>query len=119
MKLLSTLGVVVFLLVLLTISFNCDTAVANPYQALYEKQIVITDSIKTVLMAQVNLVSLISNRKIDSLKTIEYGLRYQLANVACDSAAIIRNHHVTQTTPYLFVPLNQRLTEIIDSLNRK
>lgn len=106
------------LLVIVMVS-SCDNTSANPFQKLYYDQIVITDSVRTVLMAQINMVSTVSNRKIDSLKSIEQSLRNQIANFTCDSAAIIRYHYQTAITPYLFIPLNQRLTEIIDSLNQK
>lgn len=121
------IALLLYILFFLFIASNtgCDTAQAN-YRELYYKQVFITDSIKTVLMEQINTISTVANRKIDSLKTIETNqkatiayLNNIIANFQCDSAAIIRYFNTTQLHPYLFVPLNQRLTEIIDSLNRR
>lgn len=99
---------------------GCDTAQANPYQALYEKQIVINDSLQIKykqILDKVNLIFVTTTWKIDSLKGVETDLRFIVSNFSCDSAAIVR-FHLKDYDEYLWIPLNDRLDYILDSLKK-
>lgn len=109
-------------LALIVSTTGCDVADASVYKAKYEAQVQVNDSLKTYFEGKVTEISTIAHRKIDSLRVIEGQLRVDLLacqnTVACDTGAIIRSYG-NELTQYLFNPLNDRLNQVIDSLNRR
>lgn len=129
MEQIKNLSPFLLLLLLLLLLFNsCDSA-EGKYKELYQQQLAVTDTLQTrinELSNKIDLIWLMSKTKIDSLNTIiviKDGEIFRLNNIIasfnCDSAAIIRSFHETQLMPYLFIPLNNKLNQIIDSLNRR
>lgn len=101
---------------------GCDTSQATPYKELYEQQLIVNDSLKIHFLDTIDQLSFVANKKIDSLKGVESQLRVDLYNcqqaAVCDTGAILRAYG-EELNQYLFIPLNSRLVEIIDSLNTK
>lgn len=100
---------------------GCDSASANPFQQLYYQQVATTDSLRAYFTGKVNEISTISNRKIDSLRQVEAQLRVDLLacqGTVCDTGAVLRAYG-TELEQYLFIPLNNRINQVIDSLNRR
>ena len=122
-------GILMLVVGLLFISLNgCDTTQAD-YKQKFEYQVSVNDTLRMkadTLTAKVEYIWRVHKIQKDSLNGIITlknqeitSLNFIIANFKCDSVAIFRNWSVTVLDPYLFVPLNKRLNQIIDSLNRK
>lgn len=124
------LGLFVWAFILLIA--GCDVAEAR-YKTLYEKQVAINDTLQTQiedLFDEVDQVFQLANRKIDSLNTvievkngIITSLNYEIIRLNdvianYDTAQVIRNFS-RELDIYLFHPLHLRITQIVDSLNRR
>lgn len=100
---------------------GCDSTDASVYKAKYEEQLQINDSLQIKyqeVLDKVNLIFFLANQKVDSLKLIESNLRFIISTFSCDTTAILHNHF-KDYDKYLWIPLNNRLNYIIDSLNRR